>query len=153
MIVELGNANPIENVDDEVKTLAGPAVTTFTINPAPVEDGFLPGYKTGTIVNDILRIFAQYPGPMKPGMGGNEILVDIIGSWNRHSSSVPTWVNVKDPTPFPTDVAEDLERFIAEYFNIPRGAPEDLEGSHYTQYGSTLYAPGEAPESEGDTNG
>lgn len=152
MIVEFGNPSPIEFVEGTLVNLPGPSVTSIIINPNQGEDGVLrPGYIVGTDANEILRHVVQNPGPLKH-LGGNELLQDVLGDWDRHCSGAPSWVSVKEATPYPAEVAEDFERCVSEYWNIPRGAPEDLEDTHFTQYGRALYAPGSAPEVEGATD-
>lgn len=147
MIVKLGNPSPREFVDGKFVDLPGPAVTTISVDPYTNEEGNLhPGYIVGTDVTSILRKMAQNPGPMKPGMGGNELIIDIFGEWSKHSNGAPSFFAVVEGAPYPEDVVEDLVRFVCEYWECPAGVPGDLEATHYTQDGSTVFAPGESPE-------
>lgn len=146
LIIEFGNTAAHHFVEDEKLALDGLRQTRFSITPQLNEDGTInhPNYTVGTSAVDILRHFAQNPGPVKH-MGGNELVQDVIGLWERHSDAAPAWVSVVDPGPYPPDDMEDLERFIAEYWGCERGVPDDVEDTHYTQYGDQLFAPGEAP--------
>ncbi len=148
MIVELGNRNPHYIGDGEQVLLEGPAVTYYNIAPNVREDGsFHPNYVIGTDSNWLLRHIAQNPGPVKQ-LGGNELLQDVIGAWDRHSSQAPTWVKVTQGDPYPADLAEDFERCLAEYWGIPRERPDDVEATHYTVHGGSTYPPGEQPISD-----
>jgi len=145
LVLEFGCPEPHEVIDGEPVPLPGPNVVRFVIDPIVKEDGSLhPAYIIGTDAVEMLRHFAQNPGPVKH-LGGNELVQDAIGLWERHSASAPSWVRVVQWEPYSQEVADDLERFISEYWGCSRGAPSDLEQTHYTQYGSQVFAPGEAP--------
>lgn len=148
MIVEYGNSAPHELIGGEATPLPGPLVTRFSIDPNTDDEGRLhPGYIMGTDATEMLRHFAQNPGPVKH-LGGNELLQDLIGMWDQHSTAAPTFVALVDASPYPEDLAKDAIRCIAEYWGCPNGAPADLEATHYTEYGRTVYPPGEKPISE-----
>lgn len=145
MLIELGNPKPQHAPNGEVEPLPGPLVTTMYVDDRQNEDGsYLAGYIEDTNAIDVLREFALRKGAVMH-FGGNESLHQIINDWDLHATEVPSWISI-DPQNRDLDNAEDLERFLSEYWGCKRGKPDDLEGTHYTEHLGEVYAPGQSPE-------
>lgn len=134
MLVKLGNSKP----HSQGVPVDGPAVTTVSVRDDKNEDGsYVAGYVVGSDAAEVKDHLYDNPGPVShlPGNGG---LVSIIKSWPDHGNERPTWVHV---TPEGRDAAEaeDLERFLADFWHADRGVPADVQATHYTASG----APGE----------
>lgn len=145
MQILLGNPSPV----DQGVPIPGPAITITAISDIKNEDGsWTAGYVIGSSVDEIKDHLFFNQGPVTH-MPGNGALLNIIRSWVDHSQGLPTWVAV-DPGERDPEEAEDLERFLSEFWKCDRGIPEDIEETHYTahDYDNKIYAPGEKPEGE-----
>lgn len=156
MLIELGNPAPqqaLKNTTGEPCPCCGDARYLH----APLEDQRvtyvrMPGeaypLEPGADVRDIALHIARNPD--KTNLPGLEPLLSVVhpsGAWNQHvqGAGTPSWVRCSGPSQW-DGYNEELERLISEYYGIPRGAPDDLEATHWTQYGSTAYAPGVSPD-------
>lgn len=135
MRVDLGNSSPIG-------TAIGPCVTTTGVTDAQHEDGsYVVTYTIGTDAAEVKEHLFDNPG-LVTHLPGNTALIQIISSWTDHSQSKPSWVSVTPEDRDPAE-AEDLERFLSDFWKIPRGAPADLEDTHYTVNGPPGIGPSE----------
>lgn len=144
MRVLLGNPSP----QDQGRTLPGPTITIAEFRDNKNEDGsYVSSYKVGTDAAEI-RDYLFFNSGMVTHLPENTALLNIVASWKRESNTQPSWV-VVEPGERDPEEAADLERFLSDFWKIPRGYPEDIEDTHYTAHGNnTIYAPGEKPEGE-----
>lgn len=145
MLIELGNVQPHHAPGGETVALEGPAVTSFSVSDIQNEDGsYKVGFTVGTSAIDVLREFALRKGAVMH-FGGNELIHQVINDWDLHSTVSPSWVGVEAQDRDPANAA-DIQRFFSEYWDCASGKPADCEDTHYTQYGSQVFVPGEKPE-------
>lgn len=149
MKVELGNPAPYVAADSGIE---GPAVTYVQI---PTYDGPngepLYDVTPGLDAKDLALHLAQRPDGIT-NLSGHEALMSIVhtsgGLWQNHGEGAPSWVHVTaDEYDDPAKAAE-LERQIADYYNIPRGRPDDVEMTHNTYAGPPGVGPDVEVESE-----
>lgn len=139
MIISVGNASP----HDQGIPVAGPALTIVGVSDGLNGDGsYLADFIVGSDVNEIKDHLYDNPG-MTTHLPGNGLLVQIIRSVSEQSNGRPTFVSVEAQGRDP-ESADDLERFLAEFWRCERGIPADLEDTHYTISGP----PGTGPEGE-----
>lgn len=134
MKVILGNPNPTD--------APGPAVTYSHVMDDKDEDGsFRVGYLVGSDAADIKDHLFDNPGLVThlPGQGA---VLNVIRTWNDHGNVKPSWVSV-EPEGRSDEEAADFERFLSEFWRIPRGIPADLEDTHHTLAGPPGVGPSE----------
>lgn len=143
MLVEIGNPNPTEPNPDATPgaPLQGPLVTSM-----PVPDGiytFTEG-DPGDVAEEVRAGIAVHANPIMSHAPDHELIVHIVQSWDAgHSTGGPSFVAVSGPDP---DLAAAVEAALAAYWSCPAGLPDDLEETHWTQYGTEVFPPGTAPE-------
>jgi hypothetical protein len=137
MLVEVGHSTP-EN---------GATVTQVSILDDTNEDGsYLSNYQIGT---DALKVKAHLfdnPG-IVTRLPGNTVILDIVRPIRTLVKSRIMWVSV-DPEGRDVAVGEDLERFLSEFYQCQKGAPTDVEDTHWTLHNGISFAPGNSPKVE-----
>jgi hypothetical protein len=89
-------------------------------------------------------IGGQLSNPNVPGLPNHEAFVAIAdpnnGFWSAvaRPGSRPAWVSVPNHP--------GLEQMLADYFDCPRGAPDNVEDLYLTVHGGGIYPPGAAPD-------
>lgn len=72
-----------------------------------------------------------------PGYEAFVALVQQDGALAAQGVLRPTWVRSTDPV---------FEALFADFHEVPRGAPGNLEDTHWTKYGTSVYPPGAIPD-------
>ena len=129
-LIELGN--PAPKMEDGSPTASGDPAVTYVQIPDTYELG---PEADDVDMRDVALHLLQAPGGVTH-LPGLEPLLAVIhpgGLWGFHSDDKPTWVKCDDPR---------LERLLAEFYQCPVGAPDDLEDTHYTRFGM----PGVGPD-------
>lgn len=116
MRVLLGNEAPLD--------APGPSISYSDVRD-------LSGYIVGSDALAVKDHLFDNPGVVThlPGMG---VILEIVGSWRAVSNKKPLWVAAAAEEGEDPAVVDDIERFIADFWRIPRGTPDDLEATHYT---------------------
>lgn len=171
--VELGNPRPTEVVTDPVRgtqssrALPGPAVSYINIPvgqdrhgtelysmPDEHDDSLFPDELAQTLSSltdsekknvrrTLVRAHLLDPSGVT-GLHNHAAMVAVMhpanGFWQAVSTpgTNPSWVHCPDHP--------ELERMLAEHYDCPAGRPDDLEDTHYTQYGTNVYPPGAIPD-------
>lgn len=168
ILVELGNARPHEKLGGVLTPLRvnGPAVSYLNIPAGPDaagnelysfpdvhDDSLFPeeiasalaGIPDGDSKRKVRRLLIDghlnHPSGVK-GLPNHAAAVAVIhpgGFWNEVSlpADDPTWVWSNNA---------ELQKFLAEYYGCAEGRPADLEDTHYTQYGASVFPPGAIPD-------
>lgn len=160
IVIELGNADPVltsgSNPDGDAP-LGAPTVTYVHVPCDPAnypEDhhAYAQALGTGITGAEIRAHLAEASsyGDGTTHLPGHEAVVAVAhpltGAWGAHSKAAkPTWVNVYSPSGEYSAQAAEVARLLGELYECPRGAPIDVEVTHFTSHNFTTYAPGEAP--------
>lgn len=158
--IELGNADPIlasgSNPEGD-EPLGAPTVTYLHIPVDP--ENFPEGHHAYAqkidstfsgrdIYDHVADRLMNGDGSVTrlPGYEAVLAVVSPFGTWRAHAqpNTKPTWVRAWAPGEYAEQAAE-VERLISEYYGCPRGAPVDVEVTHFTSHNLLTYAPGEAP--------
>lgn len=127
MYVRMGNAQPHAHIVDH----ADPCDHWWTLPCSPGDPGchshVAEGRPNG---KDALLHVLQNDITHLPGQ---EAFVSVVRDWPNHSPIPPTWVESDIP---------DLAQMLSEAYDIPVGAPDDVEMTHHTAAGP----PGVGPE-------
>ena len=139
MRVEFGNPAPAEGVLADVDGAQAVVYVSF-------RDGAF-DWNMGASAEEFRAHAFTNPGEMhrSPEGGlGREVLHHVRTAIVLGNN--PSWVAVY-PEATDSEVAADVERFLAEVFGCPRGVPADLEETHYTQPldGGPIFPPGVRP--------
>jgi hypothetical protein len=120
--VYLGNSDP----HDQGEVVPGPTLTICTIEDSA-------GYVVGSDAMEVKEHLFDNPG-LVTHLPGNEAILNIIRSWPDHGNERPTFVKVEAEGRNPEE-ADDLERFLSDFYHCPRDYPEDLEQTYHTLNG------------------
>lgn len=139
MRVELGNPKPHDGIADPTtgaRVYVPRDETVVTYITIPEGDG---GYDfdPSLDVRDLALHLMSNPSGVTNFPGAEALLLIVAqqGLWKDHSADKPSWVWSDNP---------DLERLLGELYDCPRGRPDDLEDTHYTEAGPAgVHPPGE----------
>lgn len=171
--VELGNDHPVDTLTDPIsgtttKVALDPCVSTLLIpyhddaNGNPLyafpdahDDSLLPSHMAAalsatsdpsTLRRALIDGQFGHPSGVKglPGYEAFQAVAHPAGFWNAVCApgTAPAFVRCTDHP--------GLEAFIADYFGCAAGAPADVEDRYATQYGSSMYPAGAAPDPLGE---
>lgn len=130
MLVELGNAVPL-NADGTRAVLNGPSVTyinipdSYTMEPGANAQEFRAHIADAILDRDGITHMPDHEAAMA--------VVHPGGVWRTHGADRPTWV---------WSDHDELQRFLADYWGVPVGRPDDIEDSHNTMSGPPGVVPG-----------
>lgn len=125
----------------------GPGIAVTGITDAVNDDGsYIVGYIVGTDAAEIRDHLFDHQGPASH-LPGNEAILDVFHTLRPHlaDGDRPLWVHI-EPQARNTSSADDFERFLADFYRCARGIPDDVEQTHHTLHGNTVYPPGTSPE-------
>lgn len=158
MRVELGNAAPVEHHTDEngyaypVQVGDGrPAVTYWS-----VPDGAPYSVHPDPNPDELRQHAITRPGLLVPGAGpvvthlpDHEAFVSVVNDWPNHCQQAPSWVSVTDDNLGTNADTDALQRALSGFWGAQAGRPDDVEDTHWTQYGRHLLPPGVGPVAGG----
>lgn len=153
MIILLGNPKPHHVKDGERIPLPGPVQHEIEIPPG--QYSLEPGADVRDLTQHLFRnrtvtklpdheLFVHVVASASPEVG---FLGGAWGSGN-HGSEDPTWVSCIAQTAEEVDQAAELERLLSEFWECPRGVPDDVEDTHHTFNGPPGVGPAPVIEPE-----
>ena len=151
MIIELGNHNPVHPGPDE-----RPKVTTVHIpefdDQHVADKGDPYGHVIGGVTVDQFKTHRADAMDYNQGithLPGHEALLAITAAWPQRGQGRPKWVQVTGHEITPEGRADDIQKFLSEYYEAPGLADYykcPLEEAHVRkelQYWTKAGAPGQ----------
>lgn len=134
MLIEVGHVNATD----------GNVVTQTRLSDETNEAGeYAVTYTVGTNAQEVRDHLFDNPG-IVTHLGGNTAILETVNPIRDRIQGKPTWISVTAEGRLP-EVADDFERFLAEFFGCDRGKPSDVEDTHWTLHAGGVFAPGDAP--------
>lgn len=132
MLVRMGNPRPHSVIDGEIvyPDVGGSPVVFQTQIPLHDESGY--NVTMGDDVTALMRHLAVYTGMVTHLGEGHDAFLAVVQAWKDHCEVPATWVDVTAEADEDTALIDDFERQLAEFYGCPRGAPDDVEATHWT---------------------